>query len=63
MILSHVTEEEAEKSPIAKMSRDALEENFHILSSETDQSGKPLRVCLVVDQMWISLKLIDITYT
>jgi len=57
VILAHVTEEEAEASPVAKMSRDALEENFKILSAETDQDGNPLKVLRIPNPPIITIDL------
>ncbi|PRP78658.1 hypothetical protein PROFUN_13491 [Planoprotostelium fungivorum] len=44
ILLNHITEEEAASCPIARSSKEAMDENENILSRETDQDGRPFKV-------------------
>jgi agmatine deiminase len=44
ILLAEVTKEEAERDPIAAISRERLETNYEILKRATDQDGEPFRI-------------------
>lgn len=44
VLLVQVTKEQAEKSPIAKISYENMEENYKLLKQQTDQDGQPLEI-------------------
>ncbi|MBD3232084.1 alpha/beta fold hydrolase [Candidatus Dependentiae bacterium] len=44
ILLVQVTEEQAQKSPIAKISYDNMEENYKLLQKQTDENGHPLEI-------------------
>ena len=44
VLLVHVTQEQARKSPIAKISYENMEENYRRLQGQTDQDGNPLEI-------------------
>ncbi len=44
VLLVQVTEKQAQKSPIAKISYNNMEENYKILKKQTDQDGQPLEI-------------------
>ena len=44
ILLVQVTEEQAAKSPIAKISYENMEENYKFLKEQTDQDGQPLEI-------------------
>ncbi len=44
ILLAEVTQEEADRDPIAAISHERLETNYAILKQATDQDGKPFRI-------------------
>jgi len=44
ILLVHVTKEQADKSLIAKISYENMEENYQLLKKQTDQDGQPLEI-------------------
>ncbi len=44
ILLAQVTQEQANKSPIAKISYENMEENYEFLKKQTDQDGQPLEI-------------------
>lgn len=44
VLLVHITKEQAQQSPIARISYENMEENYKLLQSQTDQDGQPLEI-------------------
>ncbi len=64
VLVAEVSEEEAEKDPIADVTRRRLEENVEILQKATDQDGKPLviRRIPVPDSLFSTMRSGDDVY-